>query len=258
MHTESEIRKAIRPLLDKYGELNTSDVKKHLEEVLVYDDEDKSPSPTRNEIMIIQRIGNIVAHQQEAIREYSEDFIVDKSIRPAKFIAIEGLGNTKQALSKKEISHRKKNSKDFIGKKVNWSKKRERDSELGNMGEEYVYEYERERVYNFDPSSVDRVLHLSILQGDGLGYDISSVNDDGSTRRIEVKTTTGGLETPFYMSENEKLFFETYKDDGAFIYRVYEFDKITRRGKINIITADELLTNYDFDPVTYAVTKKRI
>ena len=124
------------------------------------------------------------------------------------------------------------------------------------MGEEFVYEYEKERVSNFDLSSVDRVLHLSILQGDGLGYDISSVNNDGSTRRIEVKTTSSGLETPFYMSENEKLFFETYKDDGAYVYRVYDFNRDTRRGKIEIISANDLLDNYNFDPVTFAVTKK--
>lgn len=124
------------------------------------------------------------------------------------------------------------------------------------MGEEFVYEYEKERVSSFDPSSVDRVLHLSILQGDGLGYDISSVNNDGSTRRIEVKTTSSGLETLFYMSENEKLFFETYKDDGAYVYRVYDFHRDTRRGKIEIISANDLLDNYNFDPVTFAVTKK--
>lgn len=256
MHSEAEIRKAIRPLLDKYGELNTSEVKLHLDEVLVYDDDDKIPSSTRNEIMIIQRIGNIVAHQQTVVKEYAEGFIVDKNFRPAKFIAIEGVGNNKRALSSTKIQQRKNSSHIFTGRKIDWSKKRERDADLGNMGEEFVYEYERERVYNFDPSSVSRVLHLSILQGDGLGYDISSVNEDGSTRRIEVKTTSGGLDTPFYMSKNEKLFFETYKDDGAFVYRVYDFDKNTRRGKIEIITANDLLTNYNFDPVTFAVTKK--
>lgn len=258
MHTESEIRKAIRPLLDKYGELNTTEVKQHLSEVLVYDEDDMEQSPTRNEVMITQRIGNIVAHQQEPVKEYSEGFVVDKSVKPARFIAIEGVGKNKQALNEDEINKRKRRSDVFIGRKIDWSKKRERDSNLGNMGEEFVYEYEKDRVYEFDPSSVDRVLHLSILQGDGLGYDISSVNDDGSTRRIEVKTTTGGLATPFYMSENEKMFFETYKDDGAFVYRVYEFDTTTRRGKIEIITADDLLTNYHFDPVTYAVTKNSI
>lgn len=257
MHSEAEIRRAIRPLLDKYGELNTSDVKHHLEEVLIYDDDDKILSTKRNEMMIIQRIGNIVAHQQENIKEYSEGFIVDKTNKPAKFIAIEGIGTDKKKLSDSKINKIKNNLHIFTGKKIDWAKKRERDSDIGNMGEEFVYEYEKERVYSFDPSSVSRVLHLSILQGDGLGYDISSVNNDGSIRRIEVKTTSDGLNTPFYMSKNEKLFFETYKDDGAYIYRVYDFDRNTRRGKIEIITASELLTNYNFDPITFAVIKNK-
>lgn len=256
MHSETEIRKAIRPLLDKYGELNTSEIKLHLEEVLTYDDDDKISSSSRNEIMIKQRIGNIVAHQQETVKEYTEGFLVDKKYKPAKFIAIEGIGKNKKALSNSEITKRKNSSHIFTGRKIDWSKKRERDADIGNMGEEFVYEYEQERVNKFDPSSVSRVLHLSILQGDGLGYDISSVNDDGSTRRIEVKTTSGGVDIPFYMSKNEKLFFETYKDDGAFIYRVYDFDRNTRRGKIEIITANALLNDYNFDPVTFAVTKK--
>lgn len=256
MHTESEIRKAIRPLLDKYGELNTTEIKKRLQEVLVYDADDKVQSKTRKEIMILQRIGNIVAHQKKEKKIYSEGFIVDKKSKPAKFIALDGVGKNIKPLSADKITQRKGKITAFTGKKIDWSKKRERDTDIGNMGEEFVYEYERDRVSKLDPLSIDRVIHLSILQGDGLGYDVSSINDDGSTRRIEVKTTTGDLSTPFYMSKNEKLFFEIYKDDGAYIYRVYEFDKMTRRGKIEIISANNLLNNYDFDPVTFAVTKK--
>lgn len=54
----------------------------------------------------------------------------------------------------------------------------------------------------------------------------------------------------------KNLFFETYKYDGVYLYRVYDFDKLTRRGKIKIIDAVTLLNDYDFNPVTFAVTKK--
>jgi hypothetical protein len=36
-------------------------------------------------------------------------------------------------------------------------------------------------------NATQNVQHLSRLQGDGLGYDIASINDDGSPRYIEVK-----------------------------------------------------------------------
>ena len=58
------------------------------------------------------------------------------------------------------------------------------------------------------------------------------------------------------MSRNEKKFFEEYENDGAVIYRVYNFDKSTRRGLIKIITATDLLNNYYFDPITFAVKEK--
>lgn len=257
MHSEAEIRRAIKPLLDKYGQLNTSEVKQRLNEVLVFDDDDKVMSTTRNEMLIIQRIGNIVAHQSDAIGKYEEGFIVDKTHRPALFTAVTGVAKKNlKPISVIEIKKRKQRSRTFVGRDVDWAKKYEDNQEIGNKGEEFVYQYERDKVATFSKDDVERVQHLSKLQGDGLGYDISSIDKDGNILRIEVKTTSGPEDSVFYMSRNEKSFFEEYEDDGAVIYRVYNFDRNTRRGKINVISASELLRDYNFDPVTYAVTKK--
>lgn len=257
MHSEAEIRRAIKPLLDKYGQLNTSEIKQKLNEVLVFDEEDKVMSKTRKEILIIQRIGNIVAHQSEKIKKYEEGFIVDKTHKPALFTAVTGIVNKNlKPISENEINIRKERSKTFVGRDVDWAKKYEDNQEIGNMGEEFIYQYERDKVASFSKGDIERVQHLSKLQGDGLGYDISSIDKDGNILRIEVKTTSGSADSIFYMSRNEKKFFEEYEDDGAVIYRVYNFDRNTRRGNIKIITASELLRDYDFDPITYAVTKK--
>ena len=257
MHTEAEIRRAIKPLLDKYGQLTTSEVKQKLDEVLVFDDEDKEMSQSRNEIKILQRIGNIVSHQVMPIKEYEEGFIVDKTGAQTTFTAVTGITNVNLSpISDSEISERKRKSTTFIGRDVDWAKKYEDNQEIGNMGEEFVWQCERDKVADFSPSDVDRVQHLSKLQGDGLGYDISSIDKNGNILRIEVKTTSGSADSVFYMSRNEKSFFEQYENDGAVIYRVYNFDRNTRRGDIKVITATDLLNNYNFDPVTYAVTKK--
>lgn len=256
MHSEGDIRKAVRLLLDKYGEINITEVKEMLHEVLEYDEEDKEISSSRNEIKILQRIGNIASHQVGEQKIYKEGFILDKKYEPARFTAVIGTGNSKKKISKNQVDARKRKSRAFKGRKVNWGELREKNDDIGNLGEEFVLEYEQERVYEFDPTSVTSVLHLSRLQGDGFGYDISSINEDGTIRRIEVKTTSGGLNTPFFMSRNEKLFFETYKDDSVYLYRVYDFDKLTRRGKIKIINAITLFNEYDFNPVTFAVTRK--
>ena len=73
---------------------------------------------------------------------------------------------------------------------------------------------------------------------------------------IEVKTTTKGENTPFFMSRNEKMFFENNIDNNAYIYRVYDFNIDSRHGCIKKITAKELIEDYDLDPVSFMVIKK--
>ena len=253
MHTEAQIRSAIVPLLDQYGELSTTEVKQRLSEVLPFDAEDKMPSSTRNELLIIQRIGNIVAHQASSFHIYEEGFAVDKAVRPARFIALRGLGSEKSVLTHEEIQARRTRTHTFAARKIDWAAVHRRKTALGHLGEKFALQFEQRRVEAFDPSSVHRVLHLSEVQGDGLGYDISSVNPNGSIRRIEVKTTRGSRETPFYMSRNEKLFLQTYHDDGAYVYRVYDFDPQHMQGNIMQIPAAELLQRGTFCPTEVQV-----
>lgn len=261
MHTESEIRKAIKPLIELYGSLNTSEIKQKLSEVLEYDKEDLIQSQTRNEPLITQRIGNIVAHQGATRQIYNEGFIVDKSYSPALFMPIKGLSGEEEEFPEEELNDRKEKAKEkeekrITYKKINWNLENERRTEIGAMGEEFVYEREREKVQEFDRNAIDRVIHLSARQGDGFGYDILSINERGESVFIEVKTTTGDKDTPFFMSRNEKSFFEENRNNNAYVYRVYNFDTNTRHGLIMEISAEDLLTNYEFDPVSYMVSKK--
>lgn len=256
-HTEAQIRRAIKPLLTVYGELNTTEVKNLLHTVLTFDADDNTPSATRNEVLIIQRIGNIVAHQTETIKIYDEGFVLDKSSRPAKFSLINPISQT--VIQTAEVTTIKEKTRRFIARKIDWEKARDRNNEIGDQGEEFVLEFEIDRL--IETLLIDRtkatqnVQHLSRLQGDGLGYDISSINDDGSPRYIEVKTTSGDFNQPFYMSKNERHFFEEY-EDSAFIYRVYNFNRETRRGDVRIISQNELFSNFNFDTITWQVTPK--
>lgn len=257
-HTEAEIRRAVKTLLTVYGELNTSEVKKLLHTVLEFSEEDKLPSPTRKEFLIIQRIGNIPSHQGDVkVKIYDEGFIVDKNFQPAKFSLLNPI--TQTAFQPNVVKSIKKKTKGFNARKIDWEKARDRNNEIGDQGEEFVLEFEIDRL--IETLSIDRikaiqnVQHLSRLQGDGLGYDISSINNDGSPRYIEVKTTSGSFKQPFYMSKNEKYFFEEY-GDSAFIYRVYNFNRETRRGDVTIITKSELFSDFTFDTITWQVTPK--
>ena len=86
-----------------------------------------------------------------------------------------------------------------------------------------VIEFEQNRLNELGLDDLSReVVHTSVVQGDGAGYDILSFNEDGTPRYIEVKTTRGSLNTDFYMSPNEINFSEKYPDN-FFLYRVYDF-----------------------------------
>jgi hypothetical protein len=98
-----------------------------------------------------------------------------------------------------------------------------RNRNLGKRGEELVLHHERERLIAAGRNDLARKIEwTSQERGDGAGYDIASFATDGSSRLIEVKTTNGPAKTPFYMSENERLFSEE-RPDAFRLMRLYDF-----------------------------------
>ena len=94
---------------------------------------------------------------------------------------------------------------------------------LGLAGEEFVIRFERWRLLQDGKASLaDRVEHVSKSRGDGLGYDILSYESDGSERLIEVKTTSFGRETPFFVTRGE-LALSKAVSDQFHLYRLFQF-----------------------------------
>jgi hypothetical protein len=78
------------------------------------------------------------------------------------------------------------------------------NSALGRAGELFALEFERTRLARGGHESLaSRVEHVSVTRGDHEGFDILSFDDRGAERLIEVKTTTFGAYTPFFVSRNE-------------------------------------------------------
>ena len=258
MHSESDIRRSIKVLLEAYGALNTSEVKQHLHEVLIFDDDDLQPSITRNEILIMQRIGNVVSHQNDDIALYDEGFIIDKiNFTPALWVLTTGIPGFEQPIDDNRINHLREKLGDYSPhkyRKIDWEAVNERNTTLGLCGEEFVYQQEIDAIRQMNPSLIDRVQHLSAHQGDGFGYDILSIDEYGNSKFIEVKTTKSKNPlTPFYMSINERNFFEENISSNAYIYRVYDFDIQSRNGKIMVISAQDLFNDFVFDPISFKV-----
>lgn len=94
---------------------------------------------------------------------------------------------------------------------------------LGRAGEDFVVRFERWRLLQLGLGQLaDRVEHVAKTRGDGLGYDVLSFAADGVERFIEVKTTSFGKRTPFFVSSNE-VEFARAKADCFSLYRVFDF-----------------------------------
>lgn len=104
-----------------------------------------------------------------------------------------------------------------------------RNHSLGRAGELFVVELEAKRLHEAGKRALaNRVEHVASTQGDGLGFDVLSFEESGRERLIEVKTTTFGQLTPFYVSRNELARSEI----DAEIYRLYRIFDFRVRPKI--------------------------
>ena len=102
-----------------------------------------------------------------------------------------------------------------------YEKEQREATDLGRSGEDLVIKYEKEKLKRL---GLEHLIDKVGKRKDGEGYDILSFDKDGNEILIEVKTTTGGIDTPFDISWNEVKRAE--KDYGKYkIYRLYNFDK---------------------------------
>ena len=120
------------------------------------------------------------------------------------------------------------NSLLFRAVKRDYLKREAQNRSLGLAGEEFVVQFEHWRLVAMGQHRLaDRVEHVSVSKGDGLGYDVLSFESDGKERLIEVKTTTFGRDTPFFVSRGELALSEGAKDQFH-LYRLFEFRKSPR------------------------------
>ena len=259
--SESSLHPYIKGLVEEHGELTVTELNELLREILTLDSDDLTILRGRNDDKFSQIVRNVVYHPPDNIVSSRNWYIIDKTNRPAFFYAKEkNLADASSAkISSQSIQERKEKRNRFLARKVDFKSLNDEHTALGDAGENFAVEWERSRLRELNVSFniLEEVIHFSHKYGDGAGYDILSRKDEGfDILYIEVKTTKGGLNTPFYISENERAFIEINKNN-TLIYRVYNYDQDTNVGEIEMITYDDLISNYDFNPITYKVTKKR-
>jgi hypothetical protein len=138
----------------------------------------------------------------------------------------------------------------FQASKRDYLEREARNQSLGAAGEEFVVQFEHWRLASSGrPTLADRVEQVSRTQGDGLGFDVLSFNLDGSPRYIEVKTTTFGRETPFFVTGTE-FARSRQEGDDFHLFRLFDFRKQPRLFEL----VGALDRNCFLDPVTYRAT----
>lgn len=123
---------------------------------------------------------------------------------------------------------------------------------IGDLGELWVVEEEKKYLHrNGKNKLAQKVEHVAKSKGDGFGYDILSYELDGTPKYIEVKATKGNKNSTFYVTRNE-LEKSIIEKNRYFLYRVYEYDEKSHKGKVLKVKGD--LTNICKTPVNYKVT----
>jgi len=98
-----------------------------------------------------------------------------------------------------------------------------RNRSLGHAGELFVLDLEARRLHAAGKKILsERVEHVATTQGDGLGFDVLSFEENGRERLIEVKTTAFGELTPFFVNRNE-LARSKADAEHYHLYRVFDF-----------------------------------
>lgn len=99
------------------------------------------------------------------------------------------------------------------------------NSERGRAGELLVLDRERRvLVHHGRRDLAEQVRHVSVEDGDGLGFDIRSFTLAGQERFLEVKTTVRSERQPFYVSANEVDFSDEVPDQFTLV-RVFHLER---------------------------------
>lgn len=143
---------------------------------------------------------------------------------------------------------------DLTPRLVNHLENMTENKKLGDLGEQWVLRFEKDRLKKAGKTKLAAdIKHISSEKGDGAGFDISSFEEDGSQRLIEVKTTKGGYSQPFYITRNELEKSRTEKVN-YYLYRLYNYNEEADTAELLLIKG-ELSSLCNF-PTLYKVCIK--
>ncbi|MGF7494888.1 DUF3883 domain-containing protein [Lactococcus lactis] len=147
---------------------------------------------------------------------------------------------------------KEKKTTKFIAKQIDFESIQKQRQKIGALGEAIVFEL---LIKNAQKNNNKLPIHVSKVEGDGLGYDIRCWNELGEECYIEVKTSTSKFSDGFEMSRNE-IKASTSKNANYFIYRVYDLNIKTRECKIKIFEGPVSSETFNLEATSYKVYQK--
>lgn len=223
-YSKTDHRRALRPLLS--GRSDTAIERKHqnITAVLI-----EARFPYIRGYKPLSQYQGLLA---DVVLEHIEDDAVlsqlaldfaEARVGPPRLSNVLGLMTSPPAILESVRSALLANQQRRHARRVDYLAREAANRQLGTNGEVLVVTYERARLSSLGLDNLaDRVEHVAITRGDGLGYDVLSYSPAGRERFIEVKTTQLGPLTPFYVTAGEMSFSGEHENDYS-LYRVYDF-----------------------------------
>jgi|GEM_PF-4103730 len=125
-----------------------------------------------------------------------------------------------------------------------------RNKAIGDGGESLVVAHERKKLIDTERPDLAELVEKML---DGTGYDVRSYDEDGVELHIEVKTTTSGINAPFFLSKNEWL-YATDRQNPFIIYRLHNYNTELNTADFFIINNPE--GQLDLVPEVYKVYRQ--
>lgn len=155
-----------------------------------------------------------------------------------------------------ETSYIEEHSEEYNYRKrkdrIDYVAQNKRNRELGLKGEQFVFQFLKQELLRAGrPNLAERMIHVSVVEGDSAGFDILTFDVSGNPIFVEVKTTTGGKNSRFFISSNELAFCKNNPENYRLV-QVYDFDSNLNKGEVSVYTGIEL-QNFNIEPVNYQV-----
>lgn len=129
-----------------------------------------------------------------------------------------------------------------------------RNRSLGKAGEQLVVaHYQRVLTAADREDLAQRVEHVAVTQGDGLGFDVLAYEPDGTELHVEVKTTRGPHMHPFFISAAEVAAADDYATSYRLL-RIYDYGAPT--GTKFYVLAGSIRDSLSLTPTAFSALPK--